>query len=117
MKDKCRSKCTRQQIKQIITDWKNSLPITIEFYLGSDWYKYSEQLADKLSYMIAFGHEEPKPCPFCGSKKIYQSKSGYNTPEVENMTYSYVCNDCGAMVRTKHGYDTALQKWNMRDGE
>jgi len=117
MSKKYNSTITRAKLEQIVLDWKNSLPITIEYYLGSEWSDYAERLINSIYYMIDVGLEEPKPCPYCGSKEIYQSKSGYNTPEVENMTYSYVCNNCGAMVRTKHGYNTALLKWNMRDGE
>lgn len=55
-----------------------------------------------------------KPCPFCGSIKIYYSKpTAYGTPA---RWFSGVsCTECGAEVTGRD--DKAIEAWNRRAEE
>lgn len=51
--------------------------------------------------------EQLKPCPFCGSEKILQASSGYDT-------YYYMCDGCGAEGPAWNSIRGARGAWNVR---
>ncbi len=56
--------------------------------------------------------EKLKPCPFCGSEKIYiDMRDVFNEDETE---YFYTCKNCGATAPACIDDNDALKAWNTR---
>ena len=66
--------------------------------------------------------EDLKPCPFCGSTKLFISEEDYDggVPALDGTTYFSVwCSKCSALVASSND-DTeqkAIEHWNTRKGE
>jgi len=56
--------------------------------------------------------EEPKPCPFCGSKATHTV--GAKEYRMNDMV---MCLGCDAMVESDHEPYSALKQWNRRVNE
>lgn len=50
---------------------------------------------------------ELKPCPFCGSKRVYSAK-------VKKGIYRVECWCCGAIVESVSSTEKAIKHWNTR---
>lgn len=48
-----------------------------------------------------------KPCPFCGSDRVYGTKA-------RNGVYRVECWCCGASVESVYGIEKAIKWWNTR---
>ena len=60
--------------------------------------------------------EDIKPCPFCGSKSLYQFIYPYKRKP--GLRGCYVkCNKCGSCTGSYETIDDARDAWNKRESE
>ncbi len=57
-----------------------------------------------------------EPCPFCNSKKVVVAQYGValKHQEIEQGSYSVMCDDCGASGPEITGRSFAISAWNNR---
>lgn len=62
---------------------------------------------------------ELKPCPFCGSTRVYVLNALEEQPEMALVgltkdNWNVVCSDCYGSCGTRRTYSEAVQAWNRR---